>query len=181
MSKEFYTVDIAGRAEDLPVIALSNELSIAFFNLHGNSELTEYCGKKLAEILAKMDIEVLITAESKGLQLTHVVARELGHKFYAAARKSHKLYMKDGISSSVKSITTGSIQTLYLSAHDVNLIKGKKVAIVDDVISTGGSVMGLETLVKDAGGIVSAKAFVLAEGEAADRSDIVYLGKIPLL
>ena len=89
--------------------------------------------------------------------------------------------MKDGISSSVKSITTGSIQTLYLSAHDVNLIKGKKVAIVDDVISTGGSVMGLETLVKDAGGIVSAKAFVLAEGDAANRSDIVYLGKIPLL
>jgi adenine phosphoribosyltransferase len=181
MNKEFYSVDIAGRMEDLPVIPLSNELKIAFFNLHGNSELTEYCGKKIAEILKNTDIEVLITAESKGLQLTHVVARELGHKFYAVARKSHKLYMKDGISSSVKSITTGSIQTLYLSAHDADLLKGKKVAIVDDVISTGGSVMGLETLVKEAGGIVSQKAFVLAEGEASTRTDIVFLGKIPLL
>ena len=181
MNNKFYTVDIAGRQENLPIIALSNELSIAFFNLHGNSELTEYCGKKLAEILSKTDAEILITAESKGLQLTHVVAREMGHKFYAVARKSHKLYMKDGISSSVKSITTGSIQTLYLSVHDADLLKGKKVAIVDDVISTGGSVLGLETLVKDAGGIVVQKAFVLAEGEAAARSDIVFLGKIPLL
>lgn len=179
--QKFYTVDIAGRSEDLPIIPLSNELSIAFLNLHGNSDLTEFSGKKIAEALAKTDVEVLITAESKGLQLTHVVAREMGHKFYAVARKSHKLYMKDGISSSVKSITTGSIQTLYLSAHDVNLIKGKKVAIVDDVISTGGSVMGLETLIKDAGGIVVAKAFVLAEGDAAKREDIIYLGTIPLL
>lgn len=181
MEKEFYTVDIAGRKEDLPVIALSNELKIAFFNLHGNSELTEYCGKKIAENLKNTDVEILLTAESKGLQLTHVVARELGHKFYAVARKSHKLYMKDGISSSVKSITTGSIQTLYLSAHDANLLKGKKVAIVDDVISTGGSVTGLETLVKDAGGVVAKKAFVLAEGDASERTDIIYLGKIPLL
>ena len=179
--QKFYTVDIAGRSEDLPIIPLSNELSIAFLNLHGNSDLTEFSGKKIAEALSKTDAEVLITAESKGLQLTHVVAREMGHKFYAVARKSHKLYMKDGISSSVKSITTGSIQTLYLSAHDVNLIKGKKVAIVDDVISTGGSVMGLETLIKDAGGIVVAKAFVLAEGDAAKRDDIIYLGTIPLL
>lgn len=180
MSK-FYTVNIAGRDEDLPIIPLSNELSIAFLNLHGNSDLTEFCGKKIADALKNTDVEVLITAESKGLQLTHVVAREMGHKFYAVARKSHKLYMKDGISSSVKSITTGSIQTLYLSAHDVDLIKGKKVAIVDDVISTGGSVMGLETLIKDAGGIISAKAFVLAEGDASKRDDIIYLGTIPLL
>ena len=118
MTKEFYTVDIAGRNEDLPVIPLSNELKIAFFNLHGNSELTEYCGKKLAEILKNTDAEILITAESKGLQLTHVVAREMGHKFYAVARKSHKLYMKDGISSSVKSQflkISGAISALAIS------------------------------------------------------------------
>lgn len=178
---EFYTVDIAGRKEDLPVIELKPGLNIAFFNLHGNQDLTEYCGKKLAEILKEEAPDVLITAESKGLQLTHVVARELNHKFYAVARKSVKLYMKDGISATVKSITTGGEQTLYLSAHDAALLKDKNVAIVDDVVSTGGSLHGLEALIEKAGGKVIAKACVLAEGEAADRPDIKYLGVIPLL
>lgn len=100
---KFYTVDIAGRKEDLPIIELKPGLNIAFFNLHGNQNLTEYCGKKIAEVLKKYNPDVLITAESKGLQLTHVAARELCHDFYAVARKSLKLYMKDGISSTVKS------------------------------------------------------------------------------
>ena len=178
---KFYTVDIAGRKEDLPIIELKPGLNIAFFNLHGNQNLTEYCGKKIAETLKKYNPDVLITAESKGLQLTHVAARELGHDFYAVARKSLKLYMKDGISSTVKSITTGGEQTLYLSAHDVNLIKGKRVAIVDDVVSTGASLAGLEALVKKAGGIVYKKAFVLAEGEAAKRPDVLYLNTIPVI
>lgn len=178
---KFYTVDIAGRKEDLPIIELSPGLNIAFLNLHGNQNLTEYCGKKIAEILKADKPDVLITAESKGLQLTHVAARELGHDFYAVARKSLKLYMKDGISSTVKSITTGGEQTLYLSAHDVNLIKGKRVAIVDDVVSTGGSLHGLEQLVEKAGGTVCARAFVLAEGDAAKRPDVKFLGVIPLL
>ena len=178
---KFYTVDIAGRKEELPVLPLPSGISIAFFNLHGNADLTEYCGKKIAEVLRDSGVEVLITAESKGLQLTHVVARELGHKFYAVARKSQKLYMQDGISVTIQSITTGGEQKLYLSAHDVSLLTVKKVAIVDDVISTGGSLKGLEMIVEGAGGTVVEKATVLAEGDAAKRPDIKFLGVIPLL
>lgn len=98
---------------------------------------------------------MLITAESKGLQLTHVTARELGMPYYAVARKSKKLYMQDGIDVTMKaSITTGTIQKLYLSKHDVDLLNGKKVGIVDDVLSTGASLEGLEEIVNKAGGIV---------------------------
>ncbi len=181
--KEFYTTDIAGRKEKLPVLPLPAGIKIAFFNLHGNQELTEYCGVKLAERIKAIapDTEVVITAESKGLQLTHVVARELGHNMYAVARKSQKLYMQDGISVSVKSITTGDVQTLYLSSHDVELIRGRRVTIVDDVISTGGSLSGLVALVEKAGGTVAAKTAVLAEGDAAQREDITFLGTIPIL
>ena len=141
--------------------------------------MTEHCGKKLAEKLT--DCEVLITAESKGLQLTHCVARELGHKFYAVARKSKKLYMQDGIETEIESsITTGVPQKMYLSKHDADLLKGKKVGIVDDVVSSGASLAGLEALVKKAGGILVKKAFVLAEADATDRKDIVYLDTIPI-
>ncbi len=180
MRKEFHAVDICGRVEQLPVLALESGPKIAFFNLHGNVSLTEHCGKALAERIGDR-AEVLLTAESKGLQLTHCVARELGHPFYAVARKSKKLYMQDGISVPVHSITTKNEQRLYLSAHDVELLKGKRVAIVDDVISTGGSEAALEELVRTAGGTVVCKAFVLAEGDADKREDILYLASIPLL
>ena len=177
---EFFTVDIEGYKTDLPVLQLPSGVKIAFFNLHGNAPLTEHCGKKIAE-LAK-GAEVLITAESKGLQLTHVAARELGMPYYAVARKSKKLYMQDGISVSFgSSITTGKAQELYLSKHDVELIQGKKVCIVDDVISTGESLKGLEALIEKAGGIIYKKVFVLAEGAAKDRKDISYLANIPLM
>jgi adenine phosphoribosyltransferase len=179
MSK-FFEVDIKGYNAQLPILTLPSGINIAFFNLHGNPVLTEHCGKEIAKI-AK-DCDVLITAESKGLQLTHVVARELNHSLYAVARKSKKLYMQDGISISYgSSITTGKNQEFYLSKHDVDLIKGKKVAIIDDVISTGESELGLERLVEKAGGIVYKKIFVLAEGDAKNRKDIDYLATIPLL
>lgn len=178
MNKTF-PVDICGRVEQLPILQLPSGVSIAFFNLHGNQDLTEFCGKEIAKRLD--GAEVIITAESKGLQLAHVVAREMGHKLYAVARKSKKLYMQDGISSTVKSITTAGEQTLYLSAHDADLLKGKKVAIVDDVVSTGGSLLGLEQLVEKAGGTIFKQAAVLAEGDAANRKDLIYLAKIPLL
>jgi len=175
-----YTVNIKGVDVDLPVLPLPSGINIAFFNLHGNPALTEHCGKELA-LLAK-DAEVLITAESKGLQLTHVVARELNMPLYAVARKSKKLYLQDGISVEYgASITTGKAQEFFLSKHDVDLIKGKKVAIIDDVISTGESVGGLTALVEKAGGIVYKKLFVLAEGDSKDRPDVEYLATIPLL
>ncbi len=176
---EFHTVDIQGYTAKLPILPLPSGIKIAFFNLHGNPELTEHCGKALAPLLS--DCDVLITAESKGLQLTHCVARELGHKYYAVARKTKKLYMQDGIETKIRSsITTGKTQDLYLSKHDADLLKGKKVGIVDDVVSTGASLAGLEEIVELAGGILHKKAFVLAEDEAANREDIVYLATIPI-
>lgn len=177
--ERYFTVDINGYKEDLPILPLPNGISICFFNLHGNVALTEHCGKELAKLLHGCD--VVLTAESKGLQLSHVIARELGHTFYAVCRKSKKLYMQDGIEATVKSITTGGEQTLYLSKHDADLLKGKKVAIVDDVVSTGGSLRGLEKIVELAGGQIYKKAFVLAEGDAANRDDIVYLASIPIV
>jgi len=176
---EFYTVNIKGRSVEMPVIRISNDVKIAFFNLHGAQDLTEYCATEVAKLVQGAD--VVITAESKGLQLAHCVARNLGHEYYAVARKAQKLYMQDYISCTVKSITTKAIQTFYLSRHDADIMKGKKVAIIDDVISTGGSLEGLEVLVNKAGGTIYKKAFVLAEGGASLRTDVEYLATIPLL
>lgn len=174
------TVDLHGVTAELPIIPLPSGVSIALFNLHGNVQLTEHCGKELAKLVS--DCEVLLTAESKGLQLTHVIARELGHPYYAVARKSKKLYMQDGMEVSINSsITTGREQKLYISKHDAELMRGKKVGIIDDVVSTGNSLVGLEKLVEMSGGEICKKAFVLAEGKAAERDDICYLGVIPLL
>lgn len=176
----FFDVNIAGYNTKLPILELPSGIKIAFFNLHGNQELTEHCAKSLSALLS--ECEVLITAESKGLQLTHCIARNLGHKFYAVSRKTKKLYMQDGIDITIKeSITTGEIQKLYLSKHDADLLVGKKVGIIDDVVSTGNSLHGLEELVQKAGGQIVKKAFVLAEGDAAYRQDIVYLATIPIM
>jgi len=178
--EKFHTVDIKGYKENLPIIPLPSGISIAFFNLHGNTKLTEHCGKELAKLASGCD--VLITAESKGLQLTHVVARELDMDYYAVARKSKKLYTVDGISVSYgSSITTGKNQEFHLSKHDVDLIKGKKVGIVDDVVSTGESLKGLTALVEKAGGKVVKSLFVLAEGDSKNMPGVEYLATIPLL
>ena len=177
---KIFEVDLQGYKAQLPIIPLPSGVNIAFFNLHGNVQLTEHCGKHLAKMVT--DCDVLLTAESKGLQLTHVMARELGHPYYAVARKSKKLYMQDGLEVEINSsITTGRQQKLYISKHDADLMRGKKVGIVDDVVSTGNSLVGLEKLVEMSGGTVYKKAFVLAEGEAAKRKDICFLGVIPLL
>ncbi len=178
--KNVLELNIKGYKAELPILPLPSGINIAFFNLHGNSEMTEHCGKEIAKLVS--DCDVLITAESKGLQLCHVVARELNHHYYAVARKTKKLYMQDGIDVLYDaSITTGTEQRLYLSKHDVDILKGKKVGIIDDVVSTGASLKGLEAIVEKAGGIVHKKAFVLAEGDASERKDIIYLEKIPLL
>lgn len=179
MENRFYKMNLAGIDVSLPVLPISGDTSIAFFNLHGNQSLTEACGKELAKLAT--DCDVLITAESKGLQLCHVVARELGHDYYAVARKNKKLYMQDGLDIIIDStITTGKEQHLYLSRHDADLLKGKKVGIIDDVVSTGAALSGLERLVELSGGIIVKKLFVLAEGDAAKRDDVKYLGTIPV-
>ena len=177
---KIFEVDLQGYKAQLPIIPLPSGVNIAFFFFFGNVQLTEHCGKQLAKMVT--DCDVLLTAESKGLQLTHVMARELGHPYYAVARKSKKLYMQDGLEVEINSsITTGRQQKLYISKHDADLMRGKKVGIVDDVVSTGNSLVGLEKLVEMSGGTVYKKAFVLAEGEAAKRKDICFLGVIPLL
>lgn len=178
MQKTF-SVNLDGFKADLPILKLPSGIGIAFFNLHGNVEMTEHCGKALAKSLS--DCEVLLTAESKGLQLTHVISRELNQKFYAVARKSKKLYMQDGICVEIDaSITTGESQRMYLSKHDADLLKGKKVGIVDDVVSTGASLSGLRNLVEKAGGIIHKQAFCLAEDTADQMENIIFLDKIPL-
>ena len=133
-----------------------------------------------AELLKKVpEFDYIVTAESKGIPLSYEMARMAG-KNYVLARKMTKLYMKEPIEIKVKSITTAKVQTLYLDSHEAEMLKGKRVLIVDDVVSTGESLNALEQLVSKSGGEIVGKAFVLAEGDAADRDDIIYLAKLPL-
>ncbi|MBQ9375073.1 MAG: adenine phosphoribosyltransferase [Ruminococcus sp.] len=172
-----YTLKVAGLTRELPVCSVNEKLDIAAFVMFSDVELTVACAKELLKKLP--DFDVIITAESKGIPLAYEVAKQSG-KRYIVARKSIKLYMTDPIFVSVKSITTEAVQTLYLSQEDAASIDGKRVLILDDVISTGESLIALEKLVAKAGGEISAKAAVLAEGEAAERADIIFLEKLPL-
>jgi len=175
-----HIVTIKNRTEELPVLQIGDNLSIAFFNLHGNVELTEHCATHIAQLVKQSGAQVILTAESKGLQLAHCVAKILAHKFYAVARKSHKLYLQDGLKVTYASITTKGEQSFYLSQADTNLLRGKIVAIIDDVISTGESIAALENLCKQASATIALKAAVLAEGNAATRNDISFLATIPI-
>lgn len=172
-----YKMTIAGLERELPLCPLNDKIDIAAFIMFSDVELTVACAEEL--IKKSPEYDVIITAESKGIPLAYEMARQLG-KPYVVARKSVKLYMTDPVSVSVKSITTANEQTLYLSEEKAELIKGKRVLIVDDVISTGESLIALEKLVASAGGEITAKAAVLAEGDAADRDDIIFLEKLPL-
>ncbi|MBP3271663.1 MAG: adenine phosphoribosyltransferase [Ruminococcus sp.] len=172
-----YTLKVAGLTRELPICAVSDSLDIAAFIMFSDVELTVACAE---ELLKKVpDFDVIVTAESKGIPLGYELARQSGKNYYVA-RKSVKLYMTDPISVNVKSITTAAEQTLYLSGADADMIKGKRVLIADDVISTGESLNALETLVNKAGGEIVCRAAVLAEGGAADRTDIVFLEKLPV-
>ena len=173
-----YKMKIAGLDRSLPLCALNEKLYIAGFVMFGDIELTEACAKALIPLAPEHDI--MITAESKGIPLVCAMARQMGVNGYVLARKAPKLYMRNVVKFNVTSITTKGEQWLYLSEDDVNLLKGKRVLVVDDVISTGASLKALENLVEQAGGTVVGKMAVLAEGEAADRKDIIYLEKLPL-
>lgn len=172
-----YKMKIAGLERELPLCPINEKLDIAAFVMFSDVEITV---ASAAELLKKCpDFDVILTAESKGIPLGYEMARQSG-KPYVVARKSVKLYMSDPLAVTVKSITTSSEQNLYLSSEKAEMINGKRVLIVDDVISTGESLSALEKLVKAANGEISAKAAVLAEGGAADRTDIVFLEKLPL-
>ena len=173
-----YTMNVAGLQRDLPICKVTDSLYIAGFVVFGDQELTVACAKALLERAPEYDY--IITAEAKGIPLAHEMARQTGAPKYFLARKAPKLYMTGVFSSTVKSITTEKEQTLYLDTADAELMKGKKILIVDDVISTGESLRALEVLVEKAGGIIVGKMAVLAEGDAQDREDLIYLEKLPL-
>ncbi len=173
-----YRLKVAGIERDLPLCPISETMNIAAFVLFGDVELTERCAEALAEIAPPHD--VMITAESKGIPLIHAMSRITGENRYVLARKSVKLYMKNVLKCETHSITTDSVQTLYIDGDDAEYMKGKRVLIVDDVISTGGSLLSLEHLVEDAGGKIVGKMAILAEGDAIERRDIICLGKLPL-
>ncbi len=174
---KFYTLSVAGLKRELPLCPINDKLDIAAFIMFSDVELTVACAKELLEKVPEFD--VILTAESKGIPLGYELSRQSG-KNYVVARKGVKLYMKNPVAVEVKSITTESIQTLYLDEKDISELNGKRVLIADDVISTGESLNSLIELVEKAGGNVVCKSAVLAEGDAADRDDIVFLEKLPL-
>lgn len=176
--KKAYKMNIAGLVRELPMFPVNEKISIAAFIVFGDVELTVHCAGALIKNVPEHDI--MVTAEAKSIPLIHEMARQSGVNDYVVARKKQKVYMGKTLEVSVNSITTHGEQKLYLGEDDVEKIKGKRVLIVDDVISTGESLSSLEKLVESAGGNIVGKAAVLAEGDAAERDDIIFLEKLPL-
>ena len=175
-----YPMTIAGLQRELPLCKVSDELYIGAFIIFGDAELTVACAKELLEKIPADSYDYMLTAEAKSIPLIHEMARQSGAKKYFIARKGSKVYMPDPIHVSVRSITTLRQQDLFLGSDDCALIKGKRILIVDDVISTGESLHALEELVRVAGGTVTGRAAILAEGDALTREDITYLAPLPL-
>ncbi len=174
----FYTMNITGLDRNLPLCPVTDDLYIGAFIIFGDPELTTACSKALLEKAPEYDY--IITAEAKGIPLAHEMARLAGNQEYFVARKKPKLYMTGVFEVVVNSITTEGEQKLYLDTADAEKMKGKKILIVDDVISTGESLAAVEKLVNAAGGIVCGRVCILAEGAAAKRDDLVYLNELPV-
>jgi Adenine/guanine phosphoribosyltransferases and related PRPP-binding proteins len=174
---EVYKINIAGCDRELPICPINEHIDIAGFVMFGDVEITEQVAKALMEKCPEHDI--IVTAESKGIPLAYEMAR-IGCRNYVVARKGIKAYMMNSIHVDVKSITTDHVQRLYLSGDDCKNLEGKRILIVDDVISTGESLLAIEELVNSIGGKVVGKVCVLAEGEAKDRDDIIFLEPLPL-
>ena len=174
----YYRMNVAGLERDLPICPVTDKLYIAGFVIFGDQELTVACARELLKRAPEYDY--IITAEAKGIPLAHEMARQAGDTKYILARKGPKLYMRDIFSVTVNSITTAKEQKLYLDGADAALMKGKKILVVDDVISTGESLKALEALVEKAGGEICGRMAILAEGDAIDREDLIYLEPLPL-
>lgn len=172
-----YKLKVAGLERELERFPVNEKLDIAAFIMFGDVEMTEKCAEELLKICPQHD--VLLTAEAKSIPLCYEMARQ-GCRNYVVARKGVKVYMKNSIGVTVNSITTSNEQKLYLGENDAQFLKGKKVLIVDDVISTGNSLLALEELAEKSGAEIVGKAAVLAEGDAKDRDDIIYLEELPL-
>ncbi len=174
----YYSMNIAGCERKLPLCKLNDELMIGAFVMFGDVELTVACAKALLEVAPEYDY--IITAEAKGIPLAYEMAKQHNDPTHFIARKNPKLYMTGVFEVNVRSITTAKDQKLYLDTADAELMKGKRILIVDDVISTGESLYAVEQLVTKAGGIICGKVAVLAEGDSQNRDDIIYLEKLPL-
>jgi len=174
----YHSMKIAGLNRKLPLCPVNEKLYIGAFIMFGDTELTTACAKELLKKAPEYDY--LITAEAKGIPLCHEMARLNNDDYYFLARKAPKLYMTGVLEVNVRSITTDAEQKLFLDTADAEKMKGKRVLIVDDVISTGESLYAIEQLVNEAGGITVGKMTVLAEGDAQNREDIIYLEKLPL-
>ena len=173
-----YRMNVAGLERALPLCPLNDKLMIGAFVIFGDMALTTACAKALVERIPEHD--VMITAESKGIPLICEMSRLQGNERYVLARKAPKLYMKNVFTVEVNSITTDHKQTLCLDGADAEYMKGKRVVIVDDVISTGESLRAMERLLEQVGCEIVGRMAILAEGEAADRDDIIFLEKLPL-
>ncbi|MDD5018000.1 MAG: phosphoribosyltransferase family protein [Eubacteriales bacterium] len=173
-----YPIHIAGLTRHLPICKVADDLYIGALVIFGDVELTESCASALLEIAPEYDY--MISPEAKSIPLIYEMAKQSGANRYLLARKTPKLYMRDVFESEVTSITTAKPQKLYLDIADAELMRGKRILIVDDVISTGESIRAVEELVKKAGGIVAGKVAILAEGNAQNRPDIKYLAPLPL-
>ncbi|MBE7011016.1 MAG: adenine phosphoribosyltransferase [Ruminococcaceae bacterium] len=176
--KTSYLLKLAGIERELPLCKVNDELQIAAFVMFGDVELTEKAAAALLELAPEHDI--IITAESKGIPLAYEMAKQSGNNNYVVARKAPKLYMRDVVYTHVKSITTVAEQLLCIGSDEAALLKGKRVLIVDDVISTGGSIASVVQLVNQVGGNIVGKMAVLAEGDAMARKDIIALQQLPL-
>ncbi len=177
--EKYYPIRVAGLDRNLPVCRISDELCIGAFVIFGDVELTVNCAAELIKKAPPHDI--MITAESKGIPLIHEMARQQGVNSYIIARKAVKLYMVDPVGIEVHSITTATKQELFVGRQEMDMMKGKRVLIVDDVISTGESLRAVEKLVRASGGEIAGKMAILAEGDARHRGDILYLEYLPLL
>ena len=175
-----YPIEVAGLKRELPICKVTDDLYIGAFICFGDAELTEACARELLKLVPADSYDYIFTAEAKSIPLIHEMARQSGAKKYFIARKGAKVYMPDPIHVEDQSITTAGVQKLFLGRDDADIIRGKRILIMDDVISTGGSLKAMEALVEKAGGIVTGKIAVLAEGGAADRTDIKFLVKLPV-
>lgn len=174
----FYEMNIAGIDHKLPLCKLNDELYIGAFVIFGQPELTVACARELLKKAPEYDY--IVTAEAKGIPLAHEMARQNNDESYFIARKYPKLYMTGIFEVEVKSISTDKVQHLYLDVAEAEMIKGKRILIVDDVISTGESTKALRTLVEKAGGEIVGEMAILAEGDAQNREDIIFLEPLPL-
>jgi adenine phosphoribosyltransferase len=175
-----YPMTIAGLKRELPICKVSDTLSIGAFVMFGDPEITVACARDMLKLAENIEYDYMLTAEAKSIPLIHEMARQGGANTYFIARKGMKVYLTDAIHVTVRSITTQHDQELYLSGADAAKIRGKRILIVDDVISTGESLQAMEALVAQAGGIVAGRMAVLAEGNAQKRTDIQYLAPLPV-